>query len=132
MAQPETARYCRARTALLPRRPATRIVGRSRVPISMWVRTEMSERGDRIDEGALAWKIPQGVLTIRDTPLLVGVDRYGDTVFNRQQIRRQLPDEVEFLRAHLDLDGQTMLDELERLMGVAVERPHQYLWFIGD
>ena len=102
------------------------------MPITMWVRKEMPARGDRIDEGALAWKVPQGVLNFRDTPLLVAVDPYGDTVFNRFQIERQLPREVEFLREHLDLGSQPMLAELERLMAVATEHVHRYLWFIGD
>jgi len=92
----------------------------------------MPERGVRIDEGALAWKVPKGVLNLRDTPLLVAVDPYGDTVFNRLQIERQLPREVAFLREELAADFHPMLDELERLMAVATDRVHRYLWFIGD
>ena len=98
----------------------------------MWVRKEMPEPGDRIDEGAVAWKVPQGVLNVRDTPLLVAVDPHGDTVFNRLQIERQLPREVQYLRECLDEAHQTMLNELERLMGVATARVHRYLWFVGD
>ncbi|MEQ4205769.1 hypothetical protein [Actinopolymorpha sp. B9G3] len=102
------------------------------MPINIWVRKEMPEPGARIDEGALPWKVPQGVLNLRDTPLLVAVDPYGDTVFNRFQIERQLPREVRFLREQLDAGFQPMLDELERLMTVATERVHRYLWFVGD
>lgn len=104
------------------------------MPISMWVRKELSEPGERIDEsGAIAWKVPHDVLNLRDTPLLIAVDPYGDTVFNHFQIERQLPDEIEFLRGKLtDSDSSTMFDELERLMTVACERVHRYLWFIGD
>lgn len=98
----------------------------------MWVRKEMPERGERIDEGALAWKVHQGVLNVRETPLFVAIDPYGDTVFNRFQIQRQLPREIEFLRKHLEVGDQPMLDELERLMAVATERVHRYLWFVGD
>ncbi|WP_156743779.1 hypothetical protein [Occultella aeris] len=108
------------------------IVGRSGVPISMWVRTEMPERGDRIDEGALTWTPSKEAMNFSDTPLLIAVDAYGDTVFNRLQIKWQLPREVEFLRTRLGTDRQPMLDELERLMAVATERVHRYLWFIGD
>ncbi|WP_332642323.1 hypothetical protein [Aeromicrobium sp.] len=100
--------------------------------ISMWVRREMPGKGERLDEGSLPWKVPQGVLNLRDTPLLVAVDPYGDTMFNRLQIERQLPREVEFVRAQLGTDWQPMLDELERLMDVATERVHRYLWFVGD
>lgn len=99
----------------------------------MWVRKEMPERGDRLDEGSVAWKVPQGVLNLRETPLLVAVDPYGDTVFNRFQIERQLPREVEHLRRHVtDTSATEMLDELERLMAVATEGVHRYLWFVGD
>jgi hypothetical protein len=99
----------------------------------MWVRQEMPERGDRLDEGSVPWRISQGVLNVRDTPLLVGVDPYGDTVFNRFQIARQLPREVEYLRGQLTArETALMLDELERLVTVATERVHRHLWFIGD
>jgi hypothetical protein len=102
--------------------------------ISIWVRKEMAERGDRIDEsGWIAWKVPSGVLNEADTPLLIGVDPYGNTVFNRMQIERQLPTEVRYLRGRLtDAEHIAMLDELERLMAVAGETVHRYLWFIGD
>ena len=100
--------------------------------ISMWVRKEMPDRGERLDEGAVPWKVPEGLLNLRDTPLLVAVDPYGDTMFNRLQIERQLPREVEFVRSRLAADRQPMVDELERLMGVATERVHRYLWFVGD
>lgn len=95
----------------------------------MWV---CSEGRERIDEGALAWKTPHEVLSVRDTPLLIGVDPYGHTVFNRPQIERQLPREVEFLRDRLAADMHPMLDELDRLMVLASVRVHRYLWFIGD
>jgi len=93
----------------------------------------MPERGERIDEGGVAWKVPQGVLNERETPLLVAVDPYGDTVFNRFQVERQLPREVAYLREHLTgAESIKMLDELERLMALASERAHRYLWFVGD
>jgi hypothetical protein len=99
----------------------------------MWVRKEMPERGDRLDESSVPWKVPLGVVNSQDTPLLVAVDPYGDTVFNRLQIERQLPPEIEYLRRELtNSDAGEMLDELERLMAVATERVHRYLWFVGD
>jgi hypothetical protein len=107
-------------------------VRRSGVALSMWVRGEMPERGHRVDEGTVAWTVPSDILNRRDTPMLVGVDPYGDTVFNRLQIERQLPREVEYLRAKLSIEAGPMLDEVERLMGVATERVHRYLWFVGD
>jgi hypothetical protein len=31
-----------------------------------------------------------------------------------------------------DSESAAILDELERLMSVATEKVHRYLWFIGD
>ena len=93
------------------------------------------ERGERVDDsgGIGCWWVPPDVLNVRDTPLLIAVDPYGDTVFNRLQIERQLPREVEYLRAQLTgAEAVAMLDELERLMAVARQRVHRYLWFVGD
>jgi hypothetical protein len=99
----------------------------------MWVRKEMPERGERVAEGVVPWKTPHGVLNLRDTPLLVAVDPYGDTVFNRFQIEHQLPKEIAYLRQHLTSEQEVaMLDELDRLALLATERVHRYLWFVGD
>lgn len=103
------------------------------MPVSMWVRDEMPERSERIAEGAVPWKVPGGVLNLRDSPLLVAVDPYGDTVFNRFQIEQQLPREIAYLRQHLTSNADVaMLDELDRLADLATERVHRYLWFVGD
>ena len=99
----------------------------------MWVRKEMPERGERLAEGNAAWTPPNHLLNLRDTPLLVAVAPYGDTVFNGFQCKQQLPSEIAYLREHLHSDAETtMLDELERLIETATERVHRYLWFVGD
>lgn len=83
--------------------------------------------------GAIPWKVPDGVLNLRDTSLLVAVDPYGDTVFNRFQIEQQLSTEIAYLRQHLTNDTEVaMLDELDRLADLATEPVHRYLWFVGD
>lgn len=64
--------------------------------------------------------------------MLVGVDPFGYTVFNRVQIENQLPREAAFLRAELNSDVLAVLDELERLIAVARQRVHRYVWFVGD
>jgi len=48
------------------------------------------------------------------------------------RLRSNCLEKVAFLREHLDEDWHPMLDELERLMAVATERVHRYLWFVGD
>jgi hypothetical protein len=101
------------------------------MPISMWVRKEAGERVD--GSGWIEWKVPDGALSLRETPLLIAVDPYGNTVFNRRQIERQLPRELALLRETVtDAESAAMFDELERLMAVACERVHRYLWFLGD
>jgi hypothetical protein len=99
----------------------------------MWVGEEMPERGERIAEGDVAWNPPNSLLNLRETPLLVAVDPYGDTVFNRFQCEQQLPREIAYLAEHLHKGTDiAMLDELKSLMEIATTRVHRYLWFIGD
>lgn len=100
--------------------------------ISMCVRLHLLELGPPLDEGALAWELPGGLLNARDTPLLMGVDPFGYTVFNRVQIDNQLPGEVAFLRTAADPRVHAVLDELDRLIAVAQHRVHRYVWFLGD
>jgi hypothetical protein len=108
--------------------------------IGMWVRPEMAERGQRLAEGTVAWYVERGdggPLSFEDTPLLIGVDPYGDTVFNWIQMTWQIPREIEYLRSKLTDDASVvMLDELARLVAFATEGPSEgagrYLWFVGD
>ncbi len=81
----------------------------------------------------MAWRVPGGILRTANTPLLLGIDPYGDTIFNRPQVEELLPREVAYLRSQLEDPAELrMLEELERLMGVATARVHRYLWFLGD
>lgn len=100
--------------------------------ISMSVRQHLLELGPSLDEGSVPWEVPRDALSIRDTPLLAGVDPYGYTVFNRVQIDDQLPREIAFLRHELDPTFHQALDELVRLIAVAKMRVHRYVWFEGD
>ena len=100
--------------------------------IDMWVRREGPE-GQDLEQGSVPWKVLPEVLNPRDTPLLIGVNPYGDTVFNEVQVERQLPREVAYLRSHLtDSRGIGMLDELERLIALATRDGPYYLWFVVD
>ena len=100
--------------------------------ITMCVRQHLIELGPAVDEGVVAWEVPQDFVYQSDTPLLAGVDPFGYTVFNRVQIERQLPSEVELMRARLTPELHPMLDELDRLVAVAKQRVHRYVWFVGD
>ena len=98
----------------------------------MWVTQFGAAPGERQDEGNLPWSPPDGLLTLRETPLLYGVDPYDDTVFNRRQCE-QLSREVAFLRSQsLEGNQPDMLTELDRLLGQVNRSPHRYLLFNGD
>jgi hypothetical protein len=98
----------------------------------MSVRLHMIELGPPMDEATLAWEIPWDILSVRDTPLLAGVDPFGYTMFIRPQIDYQLPREITSLRVKVTPDLHPVWDELERLIAVAKQRPHRYVWFEGD
>jgi hypothetical protein len=99
--------------------------------ISMRVQKESG--GESIVTGQVAWMPPRDVLDPHQVPLLAGVDAYGQTIFNGRQCERQLPSEIAYLRDRLHSDDEVkMLDELERLATETIERPHRYLWFLGD
>jgi hypothetical protein len=100
--------------------------------VSMWVQEEGAATGVRLAESRVPWSVMSDALNATDTPLLSGVDWAGDTIFNRIQIARLLPREVDHLRARLlQPEHQEMLDELERLMTMALKDVHRYLWFVG-
>ena len=80
----------------------------------------------------VAWEKPRDFDYRAGAPLLAGVDPYGFTVFNRVQIDNQLPDEIEFMRARLTPERHRMLNELDRLLALARQRTHRYVWFQGD
>ena len=101
--------------------------------ISMHVRRYGAAPGDWQAEGTLPWTPPHELLSARETPLLVGVDPYDDTVFNRSQCAQQILPEVVYLRALiLEPDQTAMLDALDRLPEEATRSPHRCLVFNGD
>jgi len=65
-------------------------------------------------------------------PLLSAIDPYGDTIFNREQMRR-LVLECEALSS-LDMSEleQTALRSLIAACEEHSRKAHRYLWFVGD
>ncbi|MFJ5530566.1 hypothetical protein [Streptomyces sp. NPDC093261] len=59
------------------------------------------------------------------------VDKYDDTVFNRNQVSH-IRGEVAQLRELCVADEMEALSELTELLEVVSERPHRYLLFNGD
>lgn len=81
----------------------------------------------------VTWDPPDNVLNVRDTPLLIAVIPWGDTVFNEYQCEGPLLREITYLRSRVDRPAHVlMIEELERLRTIVSEGAHHYLWFIGD
>ena len=67
-----------------------------------------------------------------DFPMLFHVDPFGDTIFNRGQVGALLA-EIDVLRSREPVEERwRALDELTYLCHLSRQRPHRYLWFIGD
>ena len=65
-------------------------------------------------------------------PLLSGIDLYGDTVFNRIQMRRFLSEWAGIVAAARTQEEQALVLEIERLARTCSTEVHLYLKFIGD
>jgi len=64
--------------------------------------------------------------------MLQFVDPYGDTIFNQLQIPAVLND-LEFLKRCVGApEWKQIIERLEALCGLCLEKPHSYLKFIGD
>lgn len=66
-----------------------------------------------------------------ELPLVSGIDPYGDTVFNRQQMKRFLSEWSTLSSLVTPADRQVM-DEVKRMAEICRESVHTYLRFIGD
>ena len=64
--------------------------------------------------------------------VLSGIDWYGDTVFNRQQMARFLSAWKTLKTATEDPEALALLSAIERLAEQCANGTHLYLKFIGD
>ncbi|GAA1722861.1 hypothetical protein GCM10009765_83550 [Fodinicola feengrottensis] len=80
---------------------------------------------------ALGWVVPY--LPPGEFPMIGHIDPYGNTIFNRSQMRA--------LRAEIDVcrtdervkpGAVEFLLEISRLCELGDKRPHKFLWFLGD
>ena len=91
-------------------------------------RTTLREVGD-----------PRGILTglldrahDEGLPLLSGIDRYGDTVFNRQQIPRVSDEWRSLLRWASTEEQRALIGEIVVLCEECQSSIHIYLRIVGD
>ncbi|RXH55047.1 hypothetical protein GRAN_4151 [Granulicella sibirica] len=64
--------------------------------------------------------------------MLASVDRYGDTVFNRVQIRQFIVEWSELARNNSMEGEQKIANEILALAELVRDSVHLYLVFIGD
>ncbi len=64
-------------------------------------------------------------------PILGHVDPYGDTILNRMQVRTLLG-EMDNLRSDEKIIPTGFRQSLTGLCEKCLERPHRFLWFIGE
>jgi hypothetical protein len=65
-------------------------------------------------------------------PMLSCIDPYGDTTFNRLQMRWFLPEWAEISRKVQTPEQQALVSSIEALAKRCAEDTHTYLKFIGD
>lgn len=98
------------------------------MPISVQLR---KVRGETVVRLSWPYDPPLEAWSATDCPLLSGVDPYGDTIFNRQQMQR-LADEIRSLLPSASPEQRVTLTALALTCQRGQSPPHQYLWFIGD
>lgn len=99
------------------------------MPISVEVR---KEGGEVVREGGQPFRIAVGSLDADDFPMLWGIDRYGDTIFNRRQVRLLQAEMRRLVERSPESDELASIEEISGLCEEALARPHRYLWFRGD
>jgi hypothetical protein len=65
-------------------------------------------------------------------PMLASIDWYGDTVFNRIQIKRFLAEWESLLSKASTPEEKSLLEEIRELSLRALNDVHLYVVFIGD
>ncbi|HTB62965.1 MAG TPA: hypothetical protein VK737_05190 [Opitutales bacterium] len=65
-------------------------------------------------------------------PLAGSIDLYGDTVFNRLQMKRFILEWAEISKKAQTTEARDLVSKIESLASSCAERLHLYLKFIGD
>lgn len=71
---------------------------------------------------------------IKEYPILGHVDSYGNTIYNRAQMRT-IQTELQRIQdafPQLDSDSSEVIEKLKELCSEGMKRPHRFLWFLGD
>jgi len=102
------------------------------MPIAIHLRKENGDTLNSVyelpDDGQL---LP--ILDIAEFPMLGHVDAYGNTIFNRSQMRVIMA-EIERLvgTSAVDERQSELLLKVKELCVEGLTRQHRFLWFLGD
>jgi hypothetical protein len=119
----------------------------------------MSEQGERINNGLIPYQRIVGWDNRRAFPMLGYTDTMGNLILNQLQVR-DLLEEIATIERMVELDGPaaaaeqlgtpdvsddfkvanwevesgllSTLAQLRQASLLTLERPHRYLWFVGD
>lgn len=84
------------------------------------------------DETIVPLEVLQSI-PLETCPLLVHIDAYGDTIFNRSQMEVIISEIESLLNSsrQFSLEERIFLDDLRRLCILGDVGPHRYLWIKG-
>jgi hypothetical protein len=88
------------------------------------------ENGTNVDRANIHVCLESLPRIAEEVPLLKWLDPYGNTIFNAAQME-QIKQEIDDL-VKPDGESEPILREVHRLCELGQQRPHLYLWFVGD
>jgi hypothetical protein len=100
--------------------------------LSIALQSETGERSGRVADGQNLLAHLLGYPDEDEYPMLASIDYYGDTVFNRMQIKRFLAEWKTLASNAKTQEDRDLLQAVERLAHECQSSVHQYLVFVGD
>ena len=102
------------------------------MPIAVCLRTESGDTLNSVHESPGAGQVLP-ILNIGEFPMLGHVDPYGNTIFNRSQMRAIVA-EIDRLVGTSAVNEQQseFLLQVKELCAEGLARQHRFLWFLGD
>jgi hypothetical protein len=90
------------------------------------------ENGSQLDGVADACNILHRLIPREEKNILSGIDWYGDTIFNGQQMKQFIPAWKELLPLTSSEEEKELLSTIQRLAERCANGIHLYLKFVGD
>jgi hypothetical protein len=90
------------------------------------------ESGEQIEGVADERNLLHRLLPQEGTSILRGIDWYGDTIFNGQQMAQFIPAWKELRAASTNAEEKALLSTVEEFAERCANGTHLYLKFVGD